>query len=231
MRQGGFRNLYFGVIPPVVIRGFSFSLQRATIYVGNGVLDRVCSPTTREWMHRTSADQALLGSLAGSLTLITDCPIHLLKCRAQTTKVPGEHTETLRTYYRTAVTMYRNHGGGFAGIRSLYLGAQPCLKLKFFSWGMLYWAYDVMRQQGYGPLVAGAVSAVVAWPLFYPLDVLRTRIQTADPKLGLTCKDHYERFWRLPVRQWFPGLSLTIARTAPRFGITFFTLEAMQSIW
>ena len=223
--------MYFGVIPPVVIRGFSFALQRASIYVGDGILDRFCSPATRAWMHRTSVDQAVLGAVAGSLTLITDCPIHLLKSRAQVTNKPGEHTETLRTYYRTAVTMYRNHGGGFAGVGSLYLGGYPLLLLKFLSWGMMYWMYDVVRQQGYGPLVAGPVAAYTAWPLFYPLDVLRTRIQTADPKLGITYQEHCKRFWRLPVREWFPGLSLTMARTGPRFAITFFMLETLQSTW
>ena len=213
------------------MRGVSFSLQRATMFMGNALLDDLCSPATRAWMHRTSLDKAICGSVAGSISFITDTPTILLKCRAQTTRVPGEHTETLRAYYRSAVHMYHHHGGGFAGVRSLYLGAPPLLLLKCLSWGMLYWLYDVMRQQGFSPMLAGALSAVGSWPLFYPLDVLRTRIQTADPKLQITYGQHYRRFWNLPVRQWYPGVSVTLVRAVPRFAITFTVLENMSSLW
>lgn len=230
LRQGGVRNLFFGVIPPVVIRGVSFSIQRGTIFTGNRCLDRFCSPSTRSWLHRTSIDQALCGALAGLTGVMADCPTKLLKCRAQTTK-PGEHTETLRAYYRKFADISRGHGGGFYGLRGLYLGSPPLLVLNFLSWGLLYWVYDVMRQRKYHPMVAGPVSALASWPLFYPLDVLCVRIQTADPKLNITNREHYWRLLHSPVRQWYPGLAPTVVRLIPRFAITFVTLESLESLW
>ena len=53
--------------------------------------------------------------------------------------------------------------------------------------------------------MAGGVAALASWPPLYPLDVLRTRIQTADPKLNLTYRDHY--------RQVRVRVSYIIART------------------
>ena len=213
------------------MRGISFSMQCSTIFAGRRLLDRYCAPKTRAWLRQTSLDQALLGSVAGSMTAFTDNPMCLLKCRAQTTTAPEAHSETLQAYYRAAMAMYRQHGGGLAGVRSLYLAGHINMFQRFLSWGTFYYVYDVMRKRDYGPLVAGPAGGVASWLVVYPFEVLLTRIMTTDPRLQLAYQDHYRSFLRLPARHWYPGLSLTLARSVPQYAITFFVLETLELAW
>lgn len=226
----GFRGLFYGVIPPVIVRGVSFSVQRGTMYVGISTLDSGCSPATRAWLRKWSLDQAICGSFAGLATVVTDTPMYLLKSRAQASKSLGTHSETLGGYVRSVRNQCQHFGGGLKGLRSLYLGSGTVSIIKFGSWGLLYWLYDVFRQAGMSPLLAGSASGLLSWPMFYPFDVLRTQIQTASgsgaPRQSVAA--HYRRFFAQPTLKWYPGLSLTLIRTVPRFGITFYVLESFK---
>ena len=96
---------------------------------------------------------------------------------------------------------------------------------------MLYYTYDVMKKKGYGPLIAGPVSAICSWSLFYPLDVLRTRLQTMpkeEMRSGRKQSAVVRQFFKQPFRKWFPGFGITMIRTVPRFAVTFFVLESLS---
>lgn len=152
------------------------------------------------------------------MTGIVETPIHLLKTRVQT-GVSGEMSETLSAYARLGYLCVRDEG-----FRSLTVGAFPNTSLGALSYGMFYVIYDEMILQDYSAMFAGMVSAVLSWPIFYPLEVIRTRLQSTPMRTRWS-----QEFWTFrrksgmlfekPFSKWFPGLALTLTRAVPRWGI------------
>jgi len=207
-QEFGVLGFYKGVLPPVVLRGLSMGINRWSYDFANNNYPGQ-NRFGRSWW---------LGVFAGGMTGIVETPIHLLKTRVQT-GVSGEMSETLSAYMRLGFLCVRDEG-----FRSLTVGVGPSTILGALSYGMFYVAYDEMILQKYTAMAAGMVSAVLSWPLFYPLEVIRTRLQSTPMKTRWS-----QEFWTFrrksgmlfgqPFSKWFPGLAVTLTRAVPRWGI------------
>jgi len=217
-KEAGIGGFYRGVLPPVVLRGLTMGINRWSYefadqnYPGQNRFGR-------SWW---------LGFFAGAMTSIAETPIHLLKTRVQT-GVSGEMKETLGAYFRLGAICVREEG-----VRSLLVGMTPSTILGAMSYGLFYVCYDEMLLQKYPAVISGMVSAVLSWPLFYPLEVIRTRLQSTPMKTRWS-----QEFWtfrrgsafllRRPFVEWFPGLAMTLTRAIPRWGIVMQVHQASRN--
>jgi len=209
MRSHGPLGFFRGVLPPVILRGLTMGINRWAY----SFADKNCyakDPYTRS---------LLVGGFSGGTLGFFETPIHLLKNRAQTMANKVQFSESLVGYVRLGRQMVVEEG-----LRSLGCGMSASIWFGVGSYALFYLFYDSMMAAGYNSFVCGMASAFLSWPVFYPLDVVRTRQQAKSMRtvwsrkfftFSRTCRDlSSETFPR-----WFPGLQLTLVRAVPRWGI------------
>jgi solute carrier family 25 (mitochondrial carnitine/acylcarnitine transporter), member 20/29 len=124
----------------------------------------------------------LAGAIGGLATWVVSTPTELIKCRAQITSSPAAASswsitkEILRT----------------EGIRGLYFGGVVTALRDSIGYGFYFWSYELstrlmmskMRERGSDTqeaakvLLCGGLAGVVTWASIFPLDVIKTRVQT-----------------------------------------------------
>lgn len=207
LRSKGFGGFYSGVTPPVLFRGFAFSINRATY----------------SYISKFTNNPFVLGCSAGFACSFADTPTHLLKCRMQCAREKG--SETVPAYAR----MFRNVWKA-EGMRGVFGGFLPGTIFSTISFGMFYVSYDKLRDAGYNPAVCGVAACIFSWPVFYPLDVLRTRTQVTPKQTRwsqqfFTFRYFMKQMAGTPVNQWFPGLGMTLIRAVPRWATVMYVCE------
>jgi solute carrier family 25 carnitine/acylcarnitine transporter 20/29 len=124
----------------------------------------------------------LAGAIGGLATWVVSTPTELVKCRAQISSSPmaasswGITKEILRS----------------GGIRGLYFGGVVTALRDSIGYGFYFWSYELstrlmmsrMRERGSETqeaarvLFCGGLAGVVTWASIFPLDVIKTRVQT-----------------------------------------------------
>lgn len=114
----------------------------------------------------------LAGCLSGLATFSLSTPTELIKCRAQLS--PAHHSS-----WHVARDTFRAKG-----VRGFYRGGAVTAWRDAVGYGFYFWGYEGVRRAGLGGeggvgvLVAGGVAGVVTWGSVFPLDVVKTRVQT-----------------------------------------------------
>lgn len=122
----------------------------------------------------------IAGVLGGLATWIVSTPTELIKCREQVSTTPISSLILTKSILKSE------------GIKGLYHGGMTTVMRDSFGYGVYFWAYELstrmLAQQvgtDHGPkveamkvLLCGGISGVVSWTSIFPLDVLKTRIQT-----------------------------------------------------
>jgi solute carrier family 25 carnitine/acylcarnitine transporter 20/29 len=128
----------------------------------------------------------LAGAIGGFSTWVVSTPTELVKCRAQLSS---------STSWAITKEIVRNEG-----VRGLYFGGIITALRDSIGYGFYFWSYELstrytisrMRESGAQPLSDGKVSmeeaakvllcgglaGVVTWASIFPLDVVKTRVQT-----------------------------------------------------
>ena len=122
----------------------------------------------------------MAGAIGGLATFVVSAPSELIKCRAQLI-VDGQESS-----YRVLKDIWK-HGG----IRGLYYGGTITALRDGFGYGWYFWSYELTKRlllsrqaDPYASptaaevLVSGGLAGVVTWVSIYPLDVVKTRLQT-----------------------------------------------------
>jgi len=218
VKNGGPLGFFRGIVPPIVFRGLGMCISRTVYGLANEKY-----PTGNKFL-RSFAVGATAGSISGGI----ETPVHLLKVRAQVGAAENIK-ETLYGYWKLAKHIIQTEG-----VLRLYHGVQPQMVASAFGGGMYYVAYDELRTREYNPFVAGCVSAIVGWPWAYPFDVIRTRLQSQPIKNSIdaayyTFRAESQRMVSQHFTKWFPGLSLTLIRAAPRWGIVMYMHETTRT--
>merc|ERR1719334_407830 len=103
----GLRGAFRGILPPVMLRGFSMGSNRA----GYSAVERFFARKGSDQGSRElkGLELAVAGFVSGACQCITDHPQDRLKCRAQTT---GElhFRETFASYWRMAMAISKKDG-------------------------------------------------------------------------------------------------------------------------
>ncbi|KAF2759937.1 mitochondrial carrier [Pseudovirgaria hyperparasitica] len=132
------------------------------------------------------------GCVAGFATFVVSAPTELIKCRAQVLSSPntggnstGISTTTPPSSYAITRAILRTHG-----IRGLYHGGQITSLRDAIGYGFYFLSYeytrsalsspttDTPRMEGLKVLLCGGFAGIVTWASIFPLDVIKTRVQT-----------------------------------------------------
>jgi len=124
----------------------------------------------------------IAGAIGGLATWVVSTPTELVKCRAQISSSP-----TAASSWGITKEILRSEG-----IRGLYFGGVVTALRDSIGYGFYFWSYELstrlimtkMRERGSDSqeaakvLLCGGLAGVVTWASIFPLDVIKTRVQT-----------------------------------------------------
>lgn len=122
----------------------------------------------------------MAGAVGGLATFVVSAPSELIKCRAQLI-VDGQGSS-----YAVLKDIWKR-----GGIRGLYLGGAITSVRDAVGYGWYFWSYELSKRlllsRQADPfisptdaevLISGGIAGIVTWVSIYPLDVVKTRLQT-----------------------------------------------------
>jgi solute carrier family 25 carnitine/acylcarnitine transporter 20/29 len=124
----------------------------------------------------------LAGAVGGLATWVVSTPTELVKCRAQVSS-SGSSMGIAREIFRTE------------GVRGLYFGGVVTALRDSVGYGFYFWSYELSTRfmaaktgkagtagsEAAKVLLCGGLAGVVTWASIFPLDVIKTRVQTQLP--------------------------------------------------
>ncbi|KAJ0167696.1 Mitochondrial basic amino acids transporter [Colletotrichum tanaceti] len=124
----------------------------------------------------------LAGAVGGLATWVVSTPTELIKCRAQLSSPPASSWAITKDVCRAE------------GIRGLYFGGVVTALRDSIGYGFYFWSYELttrwmgvggdgvnetnMRDEAAKVLLCGGLAGIVTWASIFPLDVIKTRVQT-----------------------------------------------------
>ncbi|KAK9721918.1 hypothetical protein K7432_003038 [Basidiobolus ranarum] len=188
------------------------------------------------------------GFVAGTACFIVSCPTELIKCRAQvliaqkTLDVGKGQLKPQLTQKPSSWNMARAivRESGFQG---LYRGGVVTAIRDAPGYGVYFWVYEVFKRQlnansgdatGWNAvklILAGGFAGTCSWVSIYPLDVIKSRIQTqallsVGQRGALMCAK--QMYQKEGLSSFTRGLWPTIVRAFPVNAVTFLTYEAIM---
>ena len=142
------------------------------------------------WAHFAS------GCLAGLATFVISAPTEVIKCRAQVAQASSTGAPQRITSWQIARDLWHERG-----VRGFYHGGVVTALRDAIGYGFYYLTYECSKdlwdrmlvpvsvhdQQQGSPsssavkiLVCGGIAGVATWASIFPLDVIKTRVQTQE---------------------------------------------------
>ncbi|KAH8819535.1 solute carrier family 25 member 45 [Xylogone sp. PMI_703] len=154
------------------------SYNRTASFLTNGSLYSIPSAEAPATLTTTW----IAGAIGGLATWVVSTPTELIKCRAQMSNTPISSLGITNQVIRSE------------GLRGLYLGGTVTALRDSIGYGFYFWAYELGTrwmasttktegkdsgvQEAAKVLLCGGVAGVVTWASVFPLDVIKTRVQT-----------------------------------------------------
>ncbi|TDZ19681.1 Mitochondrial basic amino acids transporter [Colletotrichum orbiculare MAFF 240422] len=125
----------------------------------------------------------IAGAVGGLATWVVSTPTELIKCRAQLASPPESSWAITKDVWRKE------------GIRGLYFGGVVTALRDSVGYGFYFWSYELttrwmgvgtadagqetnLREEAAKVLFCGGLAGIVTWASIFPLDVIKTRVQT-----------------------------------------------------
>lgn len=124
----------------------------------------------------------MAGAIGGLATWVVSTPTELVKCRAQisTSSIGGSSWGITKEILRTE------------GVRGLYFGGVVTALRDSIGYGFYFWSYELSTKlmmskmkerdskslEAAKVLLCGGVAGIATWASIFPLDVIKTRVQT-----------------------------------------------------
>lgn len=122
----------------------------------------------------------LAGAVGGLATWVVSTPTELIKCRAQLSTPPISSWAITKQVWRNE------------GIRGLYFGGSVTALRDSIGYGFYFWSYEIstrwlaadpnqepsFQHEAAKVLLCGGLAGIVTWLSIFPLDVIKTRVQT-----------------------------------------------------
>ncbi|KAK6506341.1 hypothetical protein TWF506_011259 [Arthrobotrys conoides] len=186
-------SLFRGAAAPVIGNGALTALlfvgyNRSLEYLESTPYQQIKSPSlTNVW---------LAGAASGLACFIISAPTEVIKCRAQ---IYPSHLHDIATRGTTTTSGIPSPTGNSnapsswkvarqvvatSGVRGLYHGGVITSLRDSIGYGWYFWAYEAtknalgLESEMATSLVAGGIAGCVTWASIYPLDVVKTRVQT-----------------------------------------------------
>ncbi|CCI49491.1 unnamed protein product [Albugo candida] len=222
--HGFFKGLSSPLIGSACTNAIVFSIyEKALKYLGT------------DEKHPSLDSVFIAGCLGGFCQTIAVTPTDLIKCRLQ---VQDGHQ---RNHYRGPIDCIR-HVYQRNGSRGFYLGFNATILRETPSFGFYFYTYEktkrAMVSHGFNDntamLCAGGLSGVGSWTLSYPLDVVKSSIQTLpidatrkEKQMMYQVKSLYAKGG---VRIFVRGLETAVLRAFPVNAVTFFCYEQSSQL-
>jgi len=167
------------------------------------------------------------GAVSGVVSSFWLCPTEHVKVRLQLCK-QGIYRNTLDA----TVQITKSHG-----LVGLYRGLAATVVRQVPSFSVYFGVYDPikeqcnrrLKQEWFASIVAGGTAGSMAWTAVYPIDLIKSRIQS----LPLDASHSEQSMWKVGKsvvqeggwRALYRGLGITIFRAFPVNGIIFCVYE------
>jgi solute carrier family 25 carnitine/acylcarnitine transporter 20/29 len=233
--EGALRGLYRGFAPALS----GSVLFRSLPFVGYSASTAYLSERSAALRERPVALAALGGACGGALRSVAECPLELIKTRRQAGN-PWSLWQWVRAKRRggggkaggaAAVAAAAAAGGG-----SLYTGialttARNSLVIGLF-WafveGSKEWRDAALSDRHARAFAAGAGCSALAWGVSFPLDVLKSHVQSGN-FTDLSARGAAAHIYgRFGLRGFYAGLGAGLARSTFANGVAFTCYAAMQ---
>lgn len=223
--EGFFRGLYAGTTPSIAAN----AAENAVLFCAYGYCKQaVSSVTGRHGKDMTVLDKASSGFFAAFFSSFALCPTELIKCKLQALRETNSKPITA-----TALTMniIRKEGirGLYNGLTSTIAREMPGYFAFFFGVEGTKQAlvkYSPIKDESHPlvPLLAGGMGGICLWMTIFPFDLIKSRIQVENSKLGLPTM-FVKILKEEGFRTLYRGLGPTLVRTFPATAALLFTIE------
>lgn len=244
---GGVTSLYRGMAAPLV----SASAINAIIFSSYATSSRYWDEhfasqqefeEEQETGHDSWQKAFCCGAFAGLVQCVIICPTEHVKCRLQIQHGKGASDNLYKGPMQAAVSIYRNYG-----MQGLFRGWWATAWREVPAFGLYFSVYDYLKDKvsqtlaersGLSPndevphshlwissTLAGGLSGSLTWGIIYPIDVIKSKIQTSPMDVPVAER----KIWSVAMkilqkygwRYMFRGLGITLIRAFPVNGIIF----------
>ncbi len=132
-------------------------------------------------LERSLTTTWLAGAVGGLATWVVSAPTELVKCRAQASQTPISSLDVAKRVVK------------LEGLRGLYSGGTVTALRDSIGYGFYFWSYQLATDLWQSPerddppsfrneapkvLICGGLAGIATWASIFPLDVIKTRVQT-----------------------------------------------------
>ncbi|KAG5357420.1 Carrier protein YMC1 [Yarrowia sp. C11] len=222
---------YRGTSGPLFGVGACVSIQFYTFHEAKRFFLRLDGKKSDNVFDLTYPQIYLAGASAGVVNTIVASPIEQLRILAQTTK---------STTHQGVVGMFKQVYGNY-GLKGIYRGAGVTLLREAQGYGMWFLSFEFLIKQvcertnterknlpAWQLLSCGALAGQVLWLSCYPLDVIKSKVQSdsfTHPKYKGALDALRQTLKTDRVSGLFRGLSPTLLRAIPASAGTFAAVE------
>ncbi|KAJ1408122.1 mitochondrial carrier domain-containing protein [Ochromonadaceae sp. CCMP2298] len=247
LKADGYAGLFTGCIPPTCMQGVINSLK----FTGEGAATKLLEPDLQPGQSAGPLNSFLAGSCGGLLQCTVLLPADVIKCTMQA----GSFSNNGGAFAQTAEVarmIYRAEG-----IAGFYKGALVTVLREIPSIGMYFFSYKTLRASvasrvekrdptvhGFSTpniLFSGAIAGALAWMAIYPIDVVKTNMQSSLQAAGSVPQPGevvYSKMmpWSVArhlyakngAKVFYRGIGTTILRALPVNALIFFVYESLS---
>lgn len=236
VRQDGWLSLFRGGPAPIVAN----VLINAVVFATDGLVMRILEPNNRRKQDQKPINHVIAGMIGGFTQCFVLVPFETVKVVMQVDgKIEGNGRAPTKLQYSgtvdCAVKIFQKEG-----YRGLYKGFAVTAMREIPSIGVYFTSYKWSSKQIQQNIpilgeitataLAGAVAGICSWLLVYPIDVVKTYIQTSELKGASTARVVVDLARTRGWQYFFKGLSPTLLRAAPVNAITFLCYEEFRGM-
>lgn len=214
-RQESIAGLYKGIASPL----YGVTAVNAMVFGVYGLLKPLVveSPGNDAlWAHFAA------GSLSGAVQSVVASPMELIKTRMQLDESPGSKGKSAWTVLKNVYM----HEGGLR--RGLFKGWCVTLAREIPGLGTYFATYEALTSKRGGDvstfemMMAGGMAGVFSWIACFPMDVIKTRLQSDVSGKYTGAVDCYRKtIGTEGYKALFRGLNSTVIRAFPTNAATF----------
>ena len=162
IKKTGYKSFYRGVSSPLV--GSLFTNVK-TFYLYS-------------WCNKYTSNYLVSGSITGLGLAIIETPTDLIKSRMQI----NQNLSYKETIKEITGSNYNNNNNYKKLYKGLYKGLNITMLRNSISVGLYFWGYEntkkIFSNEYIGTFIGGSVAGLCCWGPNYPMDNIKTRIQT-----------------------------------------------------
>jgi len=240
VKEEGVLSLYRGLLAPVVGYGMinaaafgSYNFCKGLVRT-NGWWNGTVGPKEDDDRTLTLLELCLCGGGAGAVQSFVRAPIEQIKIVMQARNKPGTTLPPYRGTFECLTEVIRTEGIG----KGLYRGLSATIGREVPQYAMYYPVYELTKRAMTPPsgdssdlpvlhtVLAGGLAGSIQWIPTYPIDVVKSRVQSAAPGTYKGLLDCARQSYRAEGAQVFwRGLSVSLMRAFPLHGAVFLGYE------